>query len=108
MSHDRMFLDNTVNTVYEIEYGKTFKYNGNYSQFVKEKNAFKEQQQKKYIAQQKEIERLQRMVDRFKGKPTKVSMARSKQKAIEHMEIIEAPDRQKRGSGRLRSASVHL
>jgi len=44
-------------------------------------------------AQQKEIERLQRMVDRFKGKPTKVSMARSKQKAIEHMEIIEAPDR---------------
>ena len=46
-----------------------------------------------HLAQQKEIERLQRMVDRFKGKPTKVSMARSKQKAIEHMEIIEAPDR---------------
>ena len=52
-----------------------------------------EKQLKDHIAQPKEIERLQRMVDRFKGKPTKVSMARSKQKAIEHMEIIEAPDR---------------
>ena len=43
---------------------------------------------KDHIAQQKEIERLQRIVERFKGKPTKTSMARSKQKAIEHMVII--------------------
>jgi ATP-binding cassette subfamily F protein 3 len=48
---------------------------------------------KDHLAQKKEIERLQRMVDRFKNKPTKVSMARSKQKAIEHMVIIEAPDK---------------
>ena len=48
---------------------------------------------KDHLAQQKEIERLQHMVDRFKNKPTKVSMARSKMKAIEHMDIIEAPDR---------------
>ena len=48
---------------------------------------------KDHIAQQKEIERLQRIVERFKGKPTKTSMARSKQKAIEHMVIIEAPDK---------------
>jgi ATP-binding cassette subfamily F protein 3 len=48
---------------------------------------------KDYAAQQKEIARLQRIVDRFKNKPTKVSMAHSKEKAIEHMVKIEAPDR---------------
>ena len=48
---------------------------------------------KDYTLQQKEIARLQRMVDRFKNKPTKVSMAHSKEKAIEHMVKIEAPDR---------------
>lgn len=48
---------------------------------------------KDHIAQQKEIERLQRMVTRFKGKPTKTAMAQSKQKAIDRMVIIEAPDK---------------
>ena len=48
---------------------------------------------KDYNAQQKEIARLQRIVDRFKNKPTKVSMAHSKEKAIEHMVKLEAPDR---------------
>ena len=79
--------------MYEIEYGTAKRYPGNYTQFMVRKKENYEKQLKDHIAQQKEIERLQRMVDRFKGKPTKVSMARSKQKAIEHMEIIEAPDR---------------
>ena len=93
VSHDRMFLDNIVDVVYEIEYGTAKRYPGNYTNFMARKKENYEKQLKDHIAQQKEIERLQRMVDRFKGKPTKVSMARSKQKAIEHMEIIEAPDR---------------
>lgn len=93
VSHDRMFLDNIVDVVYEIEYGMAKRYPGNYTNFVARKKENYEKQMKDYSAQQKEIERLQRMVERFKGKPTKVSMARSKQKAIEHMEIIEAPDR---------------
>ena len=93
VSHDRMFLDNIVDVVYEIEYGTAKRYPGNYSSFMVRKKENYEKQLKDHLAQQKEIARLQRMVDRFKGKPTKVSMARSKQKAIEHMEIIEAPDR---------------
>ncbi|MBQ8627017.1 MAG: ABC-F family ATP-binding cassette domain-containing protein, partial [Agathobacter sp.] len=93
VSHDRMFLDNIVDVVYEIEYGTAKRYPGNYTNFMARKKENYEKQLKDHIQQQKEIERLQRMVDRFKGKPTKVSMARSKQKAIEHMEIIEAPDR---------------
>ncbi len=93
VSHDRMFLDNVVDVVYEIEYGTAKRYPGNYTNFVARKKENYEKQMKDHIAQQKEIERLQRMVDRFKNKPTKVSMARSKQKAIEHMVIIEAPDK---------------
>ena len=93
VSHDRMFLDNIVDVVYEIEYGTAKRYPGNYTAFMARKKENYEKQLKDHLQQQKEIDRLQRMVDRFKGKPTKVSMARSKQKAIEHMEIIEAPDR---------------
>jgi ATP-binding cassette subfamily F protein 3 len=93
VSHDRMFLDNVVDVVYEIEYGTAKRYPGNYTAFVARKKENYEKQMKDHIAQQKEIERLQRMVDRFKNKPTKVSMARSKQKAIERMVIIEAPDK---------------
>ena len=93
VSHDRMFLDNVVDVVYEIEYGTATRYPGNYTNFVARKKENYEKQMKDYNAQQKEIARLQRMVDRFKNKPTKVSMAHSKEKAIEHMVKIEAPDR---------------
>ena len=93
VSHDRMFLDNVVDVVYEIEYGTARRYPGNYTNFIARKKENYEKQMKDHIAQQKEIERLQKLVDRFKGKPTKVSMAKSKQKAIEHMTIIEAPDK---------------
>lgn len=93
VSHDRMFLDNVADVVYEIEYGTATRYPGNYSYFVQRKKENYDKQMKDHIAQQKEIARLERMITRFKGKPTKVSMAHSKEKAIEHMVIIEAPDR---------------
>lgn len=93
VSHDRMFLDNVVDVVYEIEYGTARRYPGNYTNFIARKKENYDKQMKDHIAQQKEIERLQRMVTRFKGKPTKTAMAQSKQKAIERMVIIEAPDK---------------
>lgn len=93
VSHDRMFLDNVVDVVYEIEYGAARRYPGNYTNFIARKKENYDKQMKDHIAQQKEIERLQRMVTRFKGKPTKTSMAQSKQKAIDRMVIIEAPDK---------------
>ncbi len=93
VSHDRMFLDHVVDVVYEIEYGTAKRYPGDYTHFVEQKKLDYDKRLKDYNAQQKEIARLQHMVDRFKNKPTKVSMARSKQKAIEHMDKIEAPDR---------------
>ena len=93
VSHDRMFLDKIVDVVYEIEYKKTKRYPGNYSEFVTRKRENWEKQKKDYELQQKEIKRLQTIVDKFKNKPTKVAMTRSKLKQIEHMEKIEAPER---------------
>lgn len=93
VSHDRMFLDHIVDVVYEIEYGKITRYNGNYTKFTELKKEAFEKQKKDYEAQQKEIKRLQDWVDQWKNTPTKVAAARSKLKAIEHMEKIECPDR---------------
>lgn len=92
VSHDRMFLDRIVDVVYEIEYKKTTRYPGNYSSFMEQKKQNYEKQLKDYKAQQAEIERLNDLVDRFKNKPSKVAMTRSKLKQIEHMDKIEMPD----------------
>ena len=91
VSHDRMFIDNIAEIVYEIEYGTVKRYVGNYSRFLTLKKEAYEKQLKDYEAQQKEIERLEQIVERFKNKPTKVAMTRSKLKAIEHMDKIEKP-----------------
>lgn len=96
VSHDRMFLDNVANVTYEIEYGKTEKYFGNYTYFTAQKKIRREQQQKEYNAQQKEIAELEGLIDRFRYKATKASMAQSKIKQLEKIERIEAPDREDR------------
>lgn len=92
VSHDREFLDKTVNIVYEIERGKMTRYIGNYTAFSQKKQIEWEHQQKEYIAQQKEIARLSGLVDRFRYKATKAAMAQSKLKQIEKMDIIEKPE----------------
>lgn len=92
VSHDRMFLDKTVDVVYEIEYGVTKRYPGNYTSFTAQKRQNYEKQLKDHDAQRKEIERLNRIVERFRYKPTKASMALSKLKMIERMKIVQAPN----------------
>ena len=69
VSHDRMFLDNVAETVYEIEYGVTHRYAGNYTSFTILKKQQREQQKKEYDAQKKEIERLTQLVEKFRYKP---------------------------------------
>ncbi len=91
VSHDRMFLDNVATCVYEIEHGKTHKYIGNYSAFTEAKKLLREQQKKDYISGKKEIEKLENLVERFRYKATKASMAQSKLKQIERIQI-EAPE----------------
>lgn len=93
VSHDRMFLDRIVNKVYEIEYATMTEYVGNYTEFEKQKRINYEKQLKDYEYQQAEIKRLQAIADRFRYKPTKAKMALSKLKKIEHMQIIEEPNK---------------
>ncbi len=91
VSHDRMFLDRIVNVVYEITYGRVTRFAGNYTDYVRQKKERYEKQLKDHIAQQKEIKRLTELVERFKNKPSKVAMTRSKLKQIEHMELVARP-----------------
>lgn len=94
VSHDRMFLDNVCNVIYNISYGTLKRYSGNYSAFLK---AYKEEYNKNlkdYEFQQKEIKRLQAIADRFRYKPTKAKMAMSKLKQIERMSIIDKPKKE--------------
>ena len=92
VSHDRMFIDNTVNEVYEIERGKTTRYVGNYTAFCAKKRELRAQNAKAYEAQQKEIARISATAERFRYKATKAAMAQSKLKSLERMEKIDAPE----------------
>ena len=85
VSHDRMFLDRIVNVVYEIEYGEATRYRGNYTAFWAQKKANYEKALKDASLRFKEIERLQKVVERFRYKATKAAMAQSKLKQIERL-----------------------
>ena len=93
VSHDRMFLDRIVDTVYEIEHNTLTCYPGNYTAFAKRKRENYEKQLKDYKRQQAEIKRLSDLAEKMKHHPTKVSMAHSKEKAIEHMDKIDSPEK---------------
>lgn len=91
ISHDREFMDEIVETVYEIGDQKLNSYSGNYTAYLEQRDARYEQQQAAYKNQQKEIERLQEFYDRFRQVASKASQAMSKLKQIERMEKIEKP-----------------
>ncbi len=93
VSHDREFLDRVVHIVYEIEYGTLKKYFGNYSAYAEKKKMDYANRQKAFEEQQKKIEHLQNVADRFRYKATKASTAQAKLKQIERMERMEAPER---------------
>ena len=91
VSHDRMFLDRVCNITYEIEYGSLVKYVGNYSFYEKSKKINYKRDLENFERQQKEIERLRKIADRFRYKPNKASMALSKLKQIERMVKVDRP-----------------
>lgn len=91
VSHDRMFINNIVSIIYDIDYGKLVRYKGNYEYYEREKKLAYERTLKDYEFQQKEIKRLKAIYERFRYKPSKASMALSKLKQIEHMDLIDKP-----------------
>lgn len=91
VSHDRFFLDQVVDIVYELQDGELTRYPGNYTQYRQQKQRRVEQQRKRYENQQAEIKRLNDLVEQFKHKPKKAAFARSRRTMLERMERIEKP-----------------
>ena len=93
VSHDRMFLDRIVGVVYEIEYGVTTRYKGNYTAFLTQKQQAYDKALKDAKWKSAEIDRLRKLVERFRYKATKAAMAQSKLKEIERLGTAETPRR---------------
>lgn len=93
VSHDRMFLDRIVGVVYEIEYGVTTRYKGNYTAFLAQKQQAYDKALKDTKWKSAEIDRLRKIVERFRYKATKAAMAQSKLKEIERIGTVETPRR---------------
>lgn len=91
VSHDRFFLDQLVDVVYELSGGSLKRYPGNYSHYRKQKLKDIELQRKAYDRQQEEIARLNDLIEKFKHKPRKASFARSRKSMLERMELVERP-----------------
>lgn len=91
VSHDRMFLDKIVNVVYEIEYGETKRYQGNYTSFTAQKQQAYDKALKDSIMRKKEIDRLRALVERFRYKANKAAMAQAKLKQIERIGEVGTP-----------------
>jgi ATP-binding cassette subfamily F protein 3 len=92
ISHDRAFLNELVDNIFEIRNKQVHRYHGNYDTFVEQKKQRQEIQLAAYKNQQAEIARLQEFADRFRAKASKAAQAQSKLKQIERMEKIEAPE----------------
>lgn len=93
VSHDRAFLDNTINAVYELEYKKLIRYSGNYSKFLETKSANYEQNMRKYEAQQREIADVKEFIERFRYKATKANAVQSRIKMLEKIDIVPKPQK---------------
>lgn len=94
ISHDRYFLDQSVNRIFEIHNKKLKAYNGNYSYYVEKSAIDKEIERKTYEDQQKEIKKQEESIERLKayGREKHLKRARSKEKALSKIEVLDKPD----------------
>ncbi|MDR1862874.1 MAG: ATP-binding cassette domain-containing protein, partial [Treponema sp.] len=92
VSHDRFFLDVTVNEVYEIFQGSLKRYAGNYSAYEKIRRQELESLLKRYEAQQEEIAKTEALIRRFRYKASKAAFAQELIKRLEKIEPIEIPE----------------
>lgn len=94
ISHDRYFLDQVVNRVFEIHNKKLKTYSGNYSKFIELSKIEKELEVKKYEDQQKEIKKQEESIDRLKayGREKHLKRARSKEKMLDKVDVLDKPD----------------
>ncbi|MGY5850781.1 ABC-F family ATP-binding cassette domain-containing protein [Salegentibacter sp. F14] len=92
VSHDKMFLDNVTNRTIEISLGKIYDFKKPYSQYLELRNELREQQLAAQKNQQKEIERNEKLIEKFKAKASKASMAQSLVKKLDKLDRIEVDE----------------
>ena len=95
ISHDRSFLDRSINNILEIDLKKITLYHGNYTKFTEEKALRMEQHKNAYRNQQKQIKDTERFIERFRSKNTKATQVQSRVKMLDKLEKIESPTEQK-------------
>ncbi len=91
VSHNQEFLNNVVNCIIELEFGKTTKYKGNYDEYLRKKEAYNEFYEKQYKAQQREIKTLETYIAKNKVRASTAKSAKSREKVLEKMEILNKP-----------------
>lgn len=94
VSHDRFFIDQVADVVWEVEHGKLHSYHGGYTAYREAKHQALLRQEQAYERQQAEIKREEDLINRFKHKPTKASFARNRQKMLDRMERIPKPEKE--------------
>lgn len=92
ISHDKMFVDNLTNRTIEVTMGRIYDYKTNYSHYLQLRQERREQQQKHYDDQQKEIADITAFIERFKGTYSKTLQVQSRVKMLEKMQIIEVDE----------------
>ena len=92
VSHDKMFLDNVTNRTIEISLGRIYDYNKPYSQFLVHRKEIQEQQLSAQKNQEKQIQQTERLIEKFRAKSSKASMAQSLIKKLDKMDRIEVDE----------------
>lgn len=92
VSHDKMFLDNVTNRTIEISVGKIYDYPKPYSKFLELRQEIREQQLASQKNQEKKIQQTEKLIEKFRAKATKASMAQSLIKKLDKIERIEVDE----------------
>lgn len=92
VSHDKMFLDNVTNRTIEISVGKIYDYPKPYSKFLELRQEIREQQLASQKNQEKKIQQTEKLIEKFRAKATKASMAQSLMKKLDKIERIEVDE----------------
>ncbi|MDA0178392.1 ABC-F family ATP-binding cassette domain-containing protein [Mesoflavibacter profundi] len=92
VSHDKMFLDNVTNRTIEISLGRIYDYPKPYSKYLVLRQEIKEQQLAAQKNQQKQIEQTEKLIEKFRAKASKATMAQSLIKKLDRMDIIEVDE----------------
>ena len=90
VSHDRIFLDNVCNKIYEVENKKLYKYEGNFSRFILQKELILKGELKRYEKEQEKVKKMEEYIDRFRA-GIKARQAQGRQKILDRMEQMDDP-----------------